>query len=132
MNILVQKIQLFWDLRNGHTPLILWYAVQTRGYDGLAKEAKTCIHNAQYLFQQLQIREYPCMLNNFSNTVVFQKPSQRLIKKWQLAVFENWAHMIVMQNIGREKIDIFINELLLEEGLLNNAEDFQLQPVLQH
>ncbi|MEH1864538.1 MAG: histidine decarboxylase [Nostoc sp.] len=118
--------------RNGHTPLILWYAVQTRGYDGLAKEAKTCIHNAQYLFQQLQIREYPCMLNNFSNTVVFQKPSQRLIKKWQLAVFENSAHMIVMQNIGRDKIDIFINELLLEEGLVNNAEDFQLQPVLQH
>ncbi|MEH2306914.1 histidine decarboxylase [Nostoc sp.] len=118
--------------RNGHTPLILWYAVQTRGYDGLAKEAKTCIYNAQYLFQQLQIREYPCMLNNFSNTVVFQKPSQRLIKKWQLAVFENSAHMIVMQNIGREKIDIFINELLLEEGLVNNAEDFQLQPLLQH
>ncbi|MBC1220737.1 histidine decarboxylase [Nostoc sp. UCD121] len=118
--------------RNGHTPLILWYAVQTRGYDGLAKEAKTCIHNAQYLFQQLQIREYPCMLNRFSNTVVFQKPSQRLIKKWQLAVFENLAHMIVMQNIGREKIDVFINELLLEEGLVNNAENFQLQPVLQH
>ncbi|MBE8990333.1 histidine decarboxylase [Nostoc sp. LEGE 12450] len=118
--------------RNGHTPLILWYAVQTRGYDGLAKEAKTCIHNAQYLFQQLQIREYPCMLNNFSNTVVFQKPSQRLIKKWQLAVFENWAHMIVMQNIDREKIDIFINELLLEEGLIDNAKHFQLQPVLQH
>ncbi|MEA5599516.1 histidine decarboxylase [Nostoc sp. UHCC 0252] len=118
--------------RNGHTPLILWYAIQTRGYEGLAKEANTCIHNAQYLFQQLQIREYPCMLNKFSNTVVFQKPSQRLIKKWQLAVFENWAHIIVMQNIDCKKIDIFINELLLEQGLLENAEDFQLQPVLQY
>ncbi|MFS0517790.1 histidine decarboxylase [Nostoc sp. UIC 10607] len=117
--------------RNGHTPLILWYAVQTRGYDGLAREANICIHNAQYLFQQLQIREYPCMLNKFSNTVVFQKPSQRLIKKWQLAIFEDWAHIIVMQNINRKKIDIFINELLQEEGLLDNAEDFQLQPVLQ-
>ncbi|MBN3871312.1 histidine decarboxylase [Nostoc sp. JL33] len=117
--------------RNGHTPLILWYALQTRGDDGLATEAKTCIHNAQYLFQQLKIREYPCMLNNFSNIVVFQKPSQRLIKKWQLAIFENWAHIIVMQNIDREKINTFLNELLLEEGLLNNAEDFQLQPVLR-
>ncbi|MCC5656415.1 histidine decarboxylase [Nostoc sp. XA010] len=116
--------------RNGHTPLILWYAVQTRGYDGLAREANTCIENAQYLFQQLQIREYPCMLNKFSNTVVFQKPSQTLIKKWQLAVFEDWAHIIVMQNINRDKIDIFINELLQEEGLLNNAEDFQLYPAL--
>ncbi|WP_375513370.1 histidine decarboxylase [uncultured Nostoc sp.] len=116
--------------RNGHTPLILWYAIQTRGYDGLAREANTCIDNAQYLFQQLQIREYPCMLNKFSNTVVFQKPSQRLIKKWQLAVLENLAHIIVMQNINRNKIDIFINELLQEEGSLDNAEDFQLQPVL--
>ncbi|MFN6464890.1 MAG: histidine decarboxylase [Nostoc sp. DedVER02] len=118
--------------RNGHTPLILWYAIQTRGYDGLAREANTCIKNAQYLCQQLQIREYPCMLNSFSNTVVFQKPSQKLIKKWQLAVCENWAHIIVMQNIDRHKIDIFINELLLEEGLLDNAENFLLQPVLQH
>lgn len=116
--------------RNGHTPLILWYALQTRGYDGLAREAKTCIHNAQYLFQQLKIREYPCMLNNFSNTVVFQKPPQKLIKKWQLAIFENWAHIIVMQNIDREKIDTFVNELLLEEGLVNNTEDFQLQPLV--
>lgn len=116
--------------RNGHTPLILWYAIQTRGYDGLAKEAKTCIANAQYLFQQLKIREYPCMLNKFSNTVVFQKPSQRLIKKWQLAIYENWVHIVVMQNIDRHKIDTFVNELLLEEGLLDNVDNFQLQPAL--
>ncbi|WP_392534298.1 histidine decarboxylase [Nostoc sp. C117] len=115
--------------RNGHAPIILWYAMQTRGYAGLAREAKTCIRNAEYLFQQLELREYPCMLNSFSNTVVLQKPSQRLIKKWQLASFENWVHIIVMQNIDREKIDTFIHELILEEGLLNNAKDFQLQAV---
>jgi histidine decarboxylase len=115
--------------RNGHTPLILWYAIQTRGYAGLATEAKTCINNAQYLFQQLQLREYPCMLNSFSNTVVLQKPSQKLIKKWQLASFENWVHVIVMQNIDRDKIDTFIHELILEEGLLNHAKDLQLEAV---
>jgi histidine decarboxylase len=115
--------------RNGHTPLILWYAIQTRGYAGLAREAKTCINNAQYLFQQLQLREYPCMLNSFSNTVVLQKPSQRLIKKWQLASFENWVHIIVMQNIDRDKIDTFIHELILEEGLVNHAKHLQLQAV---
>ncbi len=67
----------------------------------------------------------------FSNTVVFGKPSQRLIKKWQLAVYENWAHIIVMQNINRKKIDIFINELLQEEEGVNNTESFQIQPVLR-
>ncbi|MEH2069430.1 MAG: histidine decarboxylase [Nostoc sp.] len=115
--------------RNGHTPLILWYALQSRGYNGLAREAKTCIRNAQYLFQQLQFREYPCMLNNFSNTVVLQKPSQRLIKKWQLASFENWAHIVVMQNIDEEKIDTFIHELFLEQGLFNQVKNLQLQAV---
>ncbi|WP_138503432.1 histidine decarboxylase [Nostoc sp. PA-18-2419] len=115
--------------RNGHTPLILWYALQSRGYNCLAKEAKTCIWNAQYLFHQLQLREYPCMLNNFSNTVVLQKPSQRLIKKWQLASFENWAHIVVMQNIDKDKIDTFIDELVLEQGLFNQVKNLQLQSV---
>ncbi|MBD2299563.1 histidine decarboxylase [Nostoc sp. FACHB-87] len=116
--------------RNGHTPLIIWYALKTRGYEGFAKEAKTCIQNAQYLFQQLKLREYPCMLNKFSNTVVFQKPSQPLIKKWQLATMDNVAHLIVMQNIDRHKIDTFVNELVLQEGLLPESEYLHLQPVL--
>lgn len=116
--------------RNGHTPLIIWYALQTRGYAGFAKEAKTCIQNAQYLFEQLKLREYPCMLNKFSNTVVFQKPGQRLIKKWQLATLDNFAHLIVMQNIDKHKIDTFVNELVLQEGLLPEADYLLLQPVL--
>ncbi|MBE9209400.1 histidine decarboxylase [Nostoc sp. LEGE 06077] len=115
--------------RNGHTPLIIWYALKTRGYEGFAKEAKTCIQNAQYLFQQLKLREYPCMLNKFSNTVVFQKPNQVLVKKWQLATLDNFAHLIVMQNIDRQKIDTFVNELVLQEGLLPESEYLQLQPV---
>ncbi|OCQ97065.1 histidine decarboxylase [Nostoc sp. MBR 210] len=115
--------------RNGHTPLIIWYALKTRGYEGFAKEAKICIQNAQYLFQQLQLREYPCMLNKFSNTVVFQKPSQPLIKKWQLATMDNLAHLIVMQNIDRHKIDTFVNELVFQEGLFPESEYLHLQPV---
>ncbi|MBD2438993.1 histidine decarboxylase [Nostoc sp. FACHB-110] len=116
--------------RNGHTPLILWYALKTRGYEGFAQEAKICIQNAQYLFQQLRLREYPCMLNKFSNTVVFQKPNQLLIKKWQLATLDNLAHLIVMQNIDQQKIDTFVDELILQEGLLPESEYLNLQRVL--
>lgn len=114
--------------RNGHTPLILWYALKKRGYEGFAQEAKICIQNAQYLFQQLKLREYPCMLNKFSNTVVFQKPKQLLIKKWQLATLDNLAHLIVMQNINQQKIDTFVDELILQEGLLPESEYLHLQP----
>ena len=103
--------------RNGHSPLILWYAIKTRGNEGLAEEAAFCIQNAQYLFQRLTLMNYPRLLNDFSNTVVFQKPSELLVKKWQLATQKNWAHMVVMQNIDKQKIDTFIDELGFEIGL---------------
>lgn len=107
--------------RNGHSPLILWYALKTKGYDGFAREAAACIQNAQYLFRQLRLRGYPCMLNKFSNTVVFQKPSEQIVKKWQLATLGDWAHIVVMQNIDQQKIDTFINELELNEGSNNDV-----------
>ncbi|KJH70970.1 histidine decarboxylase [Aliterella atlantica] len=103
--------------RNGHSSLILWHAIKTRGYSGFAREAATCIENARYLYKQLKLRRYPCLLNEFSNTVVFAKPSLQLIKRWQLAVLEDWAHIIVMQNIDKQKIDSFLDELDGVQGL---------------
>ncbi|WP_051469896.1 histidine decarboxylase [Fischerella sp. PCC 9605] len=97
--------------RNGHAPLFLWYALKKKDYQGLAKEVEFCLENSQYLFNNLQLLNYPCMLNNFSNTVVFKKPPIQLVKKWQLATQGDWAHMVVMQNINRHKIDTFITDL---------------------
>ncbi|HBB31152.1 MAG TPA: histidine decarboxylase [Cyanobacteria bacterium UBA8803] len=97
--------------RNGQAAILLWYALQTRGYEGFAKEVEFCLQNAQYMFEQLKSINYPCLLNPFSNTVLFQKPSQSLIQKWQLATIDNWAHTIVMQNVTQEKIDAFVDEL---------------------
>jgi histidine decarboxylase len=97
--------------RNGHAPLFFWYALKTRGHEGLAKEVDLCLQNAQYLFNQLRLLNCPCMLNNFSNTVVFQKPPVHLVKKWQLATQGDWAHIVVMQNIDKHKIDTFIADL---------------------
>lgn len=36
----------------------------------------------------------------------------KLIKRWQLACQEDIAHVVVMPNVSREKIDKFIEELL--------------------
>ncbi|CAA9588043.1 Histidine decarboxylase [uncultured Synechococcales cyanobacterium] len=57
------------------------------------------------------------MLNKNSNTVVFQKPSDKLIKKWQLAAQGDLAHIVVMPNISQVKIDQFIDDLLHESLL---------------
>jgi histidine decarboxylase len=106
--------------RSGHTPLFLWYAIKTKGYKGFQVEVETCIQIAKYLYNKLTAINYPCMLNIFSNIVVFKKPSTLFIRKWSLAVQGNWAHVIVMQHITKEKIDEFFDELKLES----------LQPVM--
>ncbi|WP_250125924.1 histidine decarboxylase [Chroococcidiopsis sp. CCMEE 29] len=104
--------------RNGHSPLFFWYALKTRGHAGLAKEINFCLENAQYLFNKLNLLKYPCMLNKFSNTVVFKKPPEYLIKKWQLAIQGDWVHIVVMQNIDTCKIDKFISDL--KDCAINN------------
>jgi len=99
--------------RNGHTPLFLWYAIQKRGLKGFSKEAHDCISNAKYLAEKLKKIHWPYFLNRFSNTVLFKKPSMKIITKWQLAVSRDWAHIVVMQSVTKESIDRFISDLIL-------------------
>ena len=98
--------------RNGFTPLILWYAIKTRGLVGFRKEVKECMRNADYLYCRLKEINYPARLNDFSNTIVIKKPkSEQFLKKWELAVQGEYAHIVVMQHVTKHKIDKFILEL---------------------
>lgn len=99
--------------RSGFTPLAIWYAIQTRG-DKFADEASTCLRNAHYLRDRLTEIGYHPLLNNFSTTVVFEKPSQEVCYKWQLATEKELAHVVVMQHVTQEKIDELIDDLLKE------------------
>jgi len=54
-----------------------------------------------------------CRLNDLSSTVVLERPIEdAFIKRWQLACEEDIAHVVVMPNITRQKIDKFVEELL--------------------
>ncbi len=98
--------------RNGHTPILMWYVLKMKGYAGLTQETETCIMNANYLLGRLRSAEYPCTLNPFSTTVVFKKPPEIVVRKWQLATEKDWAHIVVMQNIDKNKIDLFLSDML--------------------
>lgn len=100
--------------RSGHAPLVLWSAVKDRGMKGFAKEAKTCIKNARWLYDQLQAMDYPSMLNEFSNTVVLKVPPDPIIKKWQLAVQGEWAHVVVLQHADKKVLQAFLADLKKE------------------
>jgi histidine decarboxylase len=54
-------------------------------------------------------------------TVVFERPSLKLVHKWQLAVHHEWAHIITMPHVTREMIDEFANDLAQEGGEIPNS-----------
>lgn len=97
--------------RSGHAPLILWYAIRKRGPEGFAEEARQCLANARTLYDRLREMEYPCMLNEFSNTVLLKKPPAAIARKWLLAVHGKWAHVVVLQHVDGKKIDAFVKDL---------------------
>lgn len=104
--------------RCGHAPIFIWYALQNKGLIGLKKEVLNCIKNAQYLLHQLHYNSIGAMLNEFSNTVVFERPlDDDFARMWNLACKGNIAHVVVMQHITVEILDLFIVELVQHRSI---------------
>lgn len=97
--------------RNGITPLFLWYAIQQKGMDGFRRMAEACLERAEYALEQFRQLEWEAWKNKYSNTVVFQRPSTEVIKKWQLAAYKDIAHIIIMPHVSKEFIDTFMHDL---------------------
>jgi histidine decarboxylase len=71
-----------------------------------------CMETARYLRDKLSDSGFSCRLNDLSSTVVLERPlDDSFIKRWQLACDEDIAHVVVMPNVTRSKIDQFVKEL---------------------
>jgi histidine decarboxylase len=97
--------------RSGHAPIFIWYPLQKRGLIGLKNEVQKCLMNARYLKDKLCDVGISTMLNEFSNTVVFEKPLDcEFIRRWNLAYQGNIAHVVVMQHVTIEMLNSFVDE----------------------
>ena len=99
--------------RNGHAPLFLWYTLVKKDNQKMNQDIQSCIENAEYMRDALlSYGVEKVLLNDRSCTVVFQRPkSESFIKKWQLACDADLSHVVVMPNVGKDKIDEFVDEL---------------------
>lgn len=97
--------------RNGITPIFLWYAIQKRGNGGFAREVQSCIDNAQYAVDAFQKKGIDAWRNPYAVTVVFPKPPEPILERWQIAVKDDHAHIICMPHVTRELIDKLVNEI---------------------
>ena len=97
--------------RNAITPLMLWYAIRTRGVEGFSQIVNECLACAEYAVEKLNAMDIAAWRNPHAITVVLPKPSPVVLEKWQLAVQGDLAHIMVMPHVTREKIDHILGDI---------------------
>lgn len=100
--------------RNGLTPLFLWSFIEKHGKAGLAKRVKNSLNLASYTENKLKALDINVWRNTNALTVVFDKPSNELCIKHQLASQDGIAHIICIPGIKQNQIDSFIEEYKME------------------
>jgi len=98
--------------RNAITPLMLWYAIRSRGIEGFRKTVNRCLSRAEYAVNRLNEIGIKAWRNPHAITVVFPKPASAILDKWQLAVQGDFAHIMVMPHVTRKKIDQLATDII--------------------
>ena len=99
--------------RNGHTPLMLWYAIQKWGIDGFRKRAEDSLALAEYTHQKLLDMGWPTWRNPNTITVMLAEPPKEIFEErgWQLAIHDGWSHLVCIPGVARRDIDAFLHDL---------------------
>ncbi|MXY88860.1 MAG: histidine decarboxylase [Dehalococcoidia bacterium] len=101
--------------RSGFTPLILWYALEHYGLDGLRRLVADMLDMAAYAVERFNENGIPAWRNRNSVTVVFPRPSEEVVRRWQLAPLDDIAHIITM-HVTRETVDEIVDACAADAG----------------
>lgn len=103
--------------RSGIEPLKFWWLMKTVGDEGWTEQAARFFENTRYLKSELKRIGWPYWNNEYSNTVIFRRPSAKVVRKYNLACGEDAAfggklsHVVVMQHVTKDSIDRLIADL---------------------
>ena len=103
--------------RNALTPLMLWYAFEYYGLDGFRKIVAEMMAVAEYAITRFNDNGIPAWRNRNSVTVVFPRPPREVLRKWQIALYGDIAHIITMPHVTRETVDAIVNDCVRQEDI---------------
>jgi len=103
--------------RNGLTPLFMWSFIQKKGIEGLKNRIKNSLEMASYTTKKLNELGVNAWRNKNALTVVFNKPSDKLCKQYQLASEKEIAHIICAPGVKKEQINLFFDDLKAEMSI---------------
>ncbi len=98
--------------RSALAPLILWYAFRQKGLDGFRRMVGGCLETAEYAVTRFNDGGIPAWRHRNSVTVVFPRPPDEIVRKWQLAPQEDIAHLIAMPHVSRDTIDAVVDDCM--------------------
>ena len=96
--------------RNGFAPLMLWYALNNLGDDGLREVVNGMMETAEYAVAQFNQHGIPAWRHRNSATVVLPKPSPEVFDKWQIAPEGSDVRIVTMPHVTRELIDELVRD----------------------
>lgn len=108
--------------RNAVSALKFWWKIKKTGLSGFKQQSAAIMENAKYLEKKLKETGWPVWRGDYSNTVYFKRPSEVLMKKYDLApefdsnLGGNLAHIVVMQHLTRDIIDQIAGDIKIEMG----------------
>jgi histidine decarboxylase len=100
--------------RNAWTPLLLWYALERYGEEGFRELVSGMLAVAEYALERFNDSGLPAWRNPNSVTVLFPRPAQDVMSKWQLAPHRDIAHLITMPHVTRDMVDELVDDCLAE------------------
>lgn len=107
--------------RNSISPLKLWWKITFSEPDVFERQAEQLIANARYLHDELQKLGIRSWLNEYSNTVFFERPSKTIMDHYALAPdvhpeLGELAHVLIMQHVSKELLDAFVADMKKDFG----------------
>jgi histidine decarboxylase len=99
--------------RNGITPIFLWYAIHRYGREGFERTARRCLELAQYTVDRFRSLGVDAWRNPFAVTVVFPRPPECVLRRWQIAVKDDYAHIICMSHFTHTLVDTLTEEIAM-------------------
>jgi histidine decarboxylase len=107
--------------RNALSPLILWSAIQRWGEEGLRRRVASCMAMADYTIERFRAHGIHAWRHRNSVTVVFPRPADEVIARWQIAPSQKIAHIITMPHVTRAMIDDVVEDIAASLSLLATA-----------
>jgi histidine decarboxylase len=105
--------------RNGLAAILLHQSIHNKSFLIWKRVINECLNYADYVKNNLNSKGLAASKHLYSNQVVFKRPEETVVQKWQLPCLNSESKVTIMPNHKESHINLFINDLVSSSKTLN-------------